>query len=131
MDAMDGARQPSGVVQMAERWTHNPQVAGSSPVPATTNGKLQRKENRDEMQDLMVDGKAMSTDEMAFQGRENTKDIHGLKLAVYGDNNGNRGIIRRVDDIEHQTKFIKKQNWVIIAMLLGLYVEFIKSLLGN
>ena len=80
---------------------------------------------------MKVDGRLISTDELAFQVRENTSDIHGLKLAVYGDNNGNRGIIRRVDDIEHQTKFIKKQNWVIIAMLLGLYVEFVKSLLGN
>ena len=33
-------RQYRGVEQLVARWAHNPKVAGSSPVPATTEDFL-------------------------------------------------------------------------------------------
>lgn len=48
------------------------------------------------------------------------QDIHDLILKVDGDGNGNKGLIRRVDMIENSIRFIKRQNWAIIAMQLGL-----------
>lgn len=71
----------------------------------------------------------MSEQEVAFHTEKNAAAIEGLELAVFGDGNGNKGLIRRVDGLEREVQFIKKQNWVIIAMLLGLYAQFIKALL--
>ena len=40
---LDNATTPCGVEQMVARRAHNPEVAGSSPVPATTKRALKRK----------------------------------------------------------------------------------------
>ncbi|MCH9008354.1 hypothetical protein IIA29_10170 [candidate division KSB1 bacterium] len=50
---------------------------------------------------------------------ENGKKISGLKMAVYGDNNGKRGLIRRVDGVERNIAMVLKQNWLIIVALVG------------
>jgi len=71
----------------------------------------------------------MEAQTVVFHTQKNTEDIAELELAVYGDGNGNKGLIRRVDALEREVRFIQKQNWVIMAMLLGLYAEFIKKLL--
>lgn len=71
----------------------------------------------------------MDLQELIFQTKKNTEDIESLKLAIFGDGGEIKGLIRRVDDLEREVKFIKKQNWVIIAMLLGLYAAFIQKLL--
>jgi len=71
----------------------------------------------------------MDAQALFFQTQKNNEDIAELELSVYGDGNGNKGLIRRVDALEHEVKFIQKQNWAIIAMLLGLYAEFIRKLL--
>lgn len=54
---------------------------------------------------------------------ERANDIASLKLAIFGDGNGNKGLIRRVDSLA----FIKLQNWIIIALLSPIIVNVILS----
>lgn len=54
---------------------------------------------------------------------ENGKDIFGLKQAIFGDNNGKRGLIRHVDGVERNIAMVLKQNWLILAALVGKIVQ--------
>lgn len=49
--------------------------------------------------------------------------MQNLKLVIFGDGNGNKGLIRRVDHIEHRLGVLAKQNWAIILLLASLWME--------
>lgn len=55
--------------------------------------------------------------------------VEKLERAVFGDGNGEKGLIRRVDDIEHKLDAIRKQNWMIIGILLSLLGEVLYTIL--
>ena len=56
---------------------------------------------------------------------QNKKDIGKLSKSLYGDGNGNPGLIRRVDKIELQQAMVIRQNWAIIGMLVGIVTKLI------
>lgn len=49
--------------------------------------------------------------------------------AIFGDGNGNKGLIRRVDKVDGDVNFIKRQNWVIITMLVGIMIAMIEKVM--
>lgn len=58
-----------------------------------------------------------------FQITENKKDISRLKLAVYGDNNGSRGLVRKVDGMEVKLKALLWICSVILVTMIGVIAE--------
>ena len=58
---------------------------------------------------------ANSLDLLKRDVAENTKDIGGLKQAVYGDNNGRPGLIRRNDRIDFRLNILVKLCWAIVV----------------
>ena len=55
--------------------------------------------------------------------------VEKLERSVYGDGNGEKGLIRRVDDIERKLDSIRKQNRVIIGMLATMIGEIVYLIL--
>lgn len=52
-----------------------------------------------------------------------------MKLVLFGDGNGNKGLIRRTDSLENHISVLRKQSWAIIALLGTLWMERILSVL--
>lgn len=60
------------------------------------------------------------------------EQLHELKLIVSGDNNGRKGLVRRVDGIERDLGFIKRLLWVIFGLLLtNLGTVLLKDIIGR
>ena len=53
----------------------------------------------------------------------NEKDISNLKTTVFGDGNGNKGLVRRTDGLEFKYGYLVKQNWAIILLLFANLVK--------
>ncbi len=53
------------------------------------------------------------------------KDVTNIRRSLYGDGNGEIGLIRRVDKIEYIVNSIRKQNWFLIGMIAGIYIKVI------
>lgn len=56
--------------------------------------------------------------------------IEKLERSIYGDGNGEKGLIRRVDGMEIFLKSIRKQNWAIIGLLTALLIELLTKIMG-
>ena len=52
-----------------------------------------------------------------FQIQENAKDISQMKLVLYGDGNGNKGLIRKFDGQEAKMNVL---IWLSSAILLAI-----------
>ncbi|MFQ5641701.1 MAG: hypothetical protein ACE5IR_27315 [bacterium] len=66
----------------------------------------------------------MANDRIVFQTEENTSDIADLKKKLCGDN-GNKGLIRRVDMIEQKLNVLTRISWTVLTLILGLLVNSI------
>lgn len=56
-------------------------------------------------------------------------DVVKLKRVVYGDGNGNKGLVRKLDAVEIGLRSLRKQSWFIIALLCSMWLKTIISAL--
>ncbi|NIR51767.1 hypothetical protein GWO43_24640 [candidate division KSB1 bacterium] len=71
---------------------------------------------------------AQKLNTLEFKTTENEKDIHGLKGAVYGDSNGRRGVVRRLDGVEDKINLMLKLGWAMLLMMIGIFGRLIYDL---
>lgn len=51
------------------------------------------------------------------------KELEHMKLVLFGDGNGNKGLIRRTDSLENHISVLRRQSWAIIVLLGSLWME--------